>query len=187
MKYIYIKFLIKKGVIIIKLDYFWAFPNCHTFKIKPIYELIEEYKLKLASSSIIIDPFANNSLLADISNDIDTSYHTDYHLDATDFLKIFKDNSVDMVLYDPPYSSRQVSECYKRLNLSVNKETTQSSYWRKHKEQISRIVKPKGYVISFGWNSNAIGKKYNFEKIHIRLISHGAAHNDTIMVVEIKK
>ena len=47
-------------------------------------------------------------------------------MDATDFLKMFSDNSVDTVLYDPPYSARQVSECYKKLGFSVNKETTQN-------------------------------------------------------------
>ena len=38
-------------------------------------------------------------------------------------------------------SPRQVSECYKNLNQTVNMETTQASYWSKQKEQIGRIVK----------------------------------------------
>ena len=66
-------------------------------------------------------------------------------------------------------------------------ETTQNSYWRKQKEQIGRIVKPGGIVISFGWNSGGIGIKYGFEKVHIRLIAHGGHHNDTIVTVEQKR
>lgn len=54
--------------------------------------------------------------LATVTNDLDAQYDTDYHMDALDFLKIFDDNSVDTVLYNPPYSPRQVSECYKILD-----------------------------------------------------------------------
>ena len=160
----------------------WQMPNSNTFSIKPIYELIKKY-----SYGLIIDPFANTNKLANITNDIDTNYDTNYHLDATDFLKLFDDNSVDTVLYDPPYSPRQISECYKKLGLSVNMETTQSSYWSKQKKEIGRIVKPNGIVITCGWNSGGIGKKYGFEIEEILLVPHGGWHNDTIVVVERKK
>ena len=87
----------------------WQMPSSNTFSIKPIKELIEKY-----ATGKIIDPFANSNKLATVTNDLDTQYDTDYHMDALDFLKIFDDNSVDTVLYDPPYSPRQVSECYKK-------------------------------------------------------------------------
>ena len=99
---------------------------------------------------------------------------------------MFNDESVDTVLYDPPYSPRQVSECYKKLGKTVDMKTTQSSYWAYHKKEISRIVKKNGIVISCGWNSGGIGKKYGFEIIEILLVPHGGAHNDTIVVVEKK-
>ena len=126
-------------------------PNKNTFKIKAIRDLIQKY---IYLGNIVIDPFANNSKLATITNDLDTQYDTDYHLDALDFLKTFKKESVDVILYDPPYSSRQISESYKKMNKSVNKETTQSSYWSKQKEEIARILKQNGICISCGWNSN---------------------------------
>lgn len=163
------------------IDRVWQMPNSNTFSIKPIKELIHKY-----ANGKIIDPFANNNKIATITNDLDTQYDTDYHMDATDFLKMFDDKSVDTVLYDPPYSPRQVSECYRKLGMTVNKETTQSSYWRKHREQIVRIVRPGGIVISCGWNSTGIGKKCGFEKIEILLVAHGSQHNDTIVVVEKK-
>lgn len=130
-------------------------PNSNTFEIKPIKKLIDKY-----TYGLIIDPFANKNKLASITNDLDEQYNTDFHMDALDFLKTFTDNSVDCVLYDPPYSPRQVSECYKKLGKSVNMETTQASYWSKQKEQIGRIVKNNGIVITCGWNSGGIGKKY---------------------------
>ena len=165
----------------IKINREWAMPNSNTFSIKPIRELIERYL-----SGTIIDPFANQNKLATITNDLDPQYDTDYHMDATEFLKILDDNSADVVLWDPPYSPRQIMECYKKFNMTVNMQTTQASYWSKQKEQIARIIKPNGIVITCGWNSGGIGKKYGFEIIEILLVAHGGWHNDTIVTVERK-
>lgn len=159
----------------------WAMPNSNTFSIKPIYELIMKYK-----QGFTIDPFANSNNIAACTNDLDMQYRTDFHLDATDFLKLFSNNSVDTVLYDPPYSPRQVSECYKRLGQTVDMKTTQTSYWSDQKAEIARIVKPNGVVITCAWNSGGIGKKYGFEIQEILLVAHGGWHNDTIVTVERK-
>ena len=108
-------------------------------------------------------------------------------MDALDFLKILPENSANMVLYDPPYSPRQVSEVYKNLGKSVNMQTTQSSYWSKQKKEIARITKSGGYVMTFGWNSGGIGKSNGFEIIEILMVAHGGWHNDTIVTIEKKK
>ena len=165
----------------IKISREWHMPNKNTFSIKPIFQIIQKY-----INGMAIDPFANSNKIATVTNDLDTQYDTDYHMDALDFLKTFQDASIDTVLYDPPYSSRQVSESYKKMGMSVNMETTQGSYWRKHKEEIQRIVHPGGVVISCGWNSGGMGMKYGFEIIEILMVAHGGAHNDTIVVVEKK-
>ena len=99
---------------------------------------------------------------------------------------MFDDKDIDVVLYDPPYSLRQVVECYKSVGIEVTKETTQSSWRRKHLDEISRIVKPEGLVFSFGWNSSGAGKKRGFKQIEILLVSHGGSRNDTIVTVEKK-
>ena len=164
-----------------KINRVWSMPNKNTFDIKPINDLINKYAF-----GTIIDPFANKNKIGTITNDLDEQYDTNYHMDALDFLKMFNDEIVDTVLYDPPFSSRQVSECYKKLGKSVNMETTQASYWTKQKEQIGRIVKSNGIVITCGWNSGGIGKKYGFEIIEILLVAHGGWHNDTIVTVERK-
>ena len=160
----------------------WCMPNKNTFDIKPIKEVIDKYMVE----GVIIDPFANKNKIATITNDLDEQYDTNYHMDATDFLKMFEDNSVDMVLYDPPYSPRQVSECYKNLGKTVNMKTTQASYWSNQKKEIGRILKPNGIVITCGWNSGGIGKKYGMEIQEILLVPHGGWHNDTIVTVEKK-
>ncbi|MFM2589440.1 hypothetical protein [Vibrio sp. TBV020] len=157
----------------------WAMPNKNTFEIKPIKEIIGRY-LKGES----IDPFSNVNRLAKITNDIDPSVGADYCMDAIEFLRTFDDNSIDTVLFDPPYSPRQIKECYASLNKTVNFQTTQSKFWGDLKKEISRITRPGAIVITCAWNSGGVGKKYGFEKIHVTNVAHGGWHNDTIVTVE---
>lgn len=169
----------------------WSMPNSKTFKIKPIKNIINKYINNLETNSTIIDPFANEGNIKTdkhniITNDIDTNYNTDYHKDGLDFLKMFESETIDIVLYDPPYSPRQVSEVYRKLGYSVNMKTTQSSYWSRQKKEVSRIVKKDGYVITCGWNSGGIGKTNGFEIVEILLVAHGGWHNDTIVTIERK-
>lgn len=166
----------------ITIERIWAMPNKNTFEIKPIHDLI----IDEITDGIWIDPFANRNKLASITNDLSTEFDTDYHLDALDFLKMFDTDSVDGVLYDPPYSPRQVSECYNNVGYNVTWDTTKASFWGNHKREISRIVKIGGKVITFGWNSGGIGYKYGFEIQKVLLVPHGGWHNDTICTVEIK-
>ena len=158
-------------------------PNKNTFEIAPIKTLIQE---EVDLGNFWIDPFANRNKIATVTNDLSLEYDTDYHLDALDFLKMFEDGSVDGVLYDPPYSPRQVSECYNDVGYNVTWDTTKASFWGNHKREISRIVKLGGKVITFGWNSGGIGYKYGFKIQRILLVPHGGWHNDTICTVEIK-
>lgn len=166
----------------ILIERVWAMPNKNTFDIKPIHELIVEE----LTDGLWIDPFANTNKLASVTNDLNPDYDTDYHMDALDFMKMFDSDSVDGVLYDPPYSPRQVSECYNNVGYNVTWDTTKASFWGNHKREISRIVKIGGKVITFGWNSGGIGYKYGFEIERILLVPHGGWHNDTICTVEVK-
>jgi len=114
----------------------WAMPNRNTFSVPPIGDIVRKY-----THGKSIDPFANKNKFAMITNDLDTDYSTDHHMDALDFLKMFDDEDIDTVLYDPPYSPRQVSEVYTRLGMTVNMETTQASFWSKMKLEIGRRQK----------------------------------------------
>lgn len=167
----------------IRMERIWSMPNKNTFDILPIKALLKEEVDRL---DYWIDPFANTNKIATVTNDLNPEYDTDYHMDALDFLKLFDDMSVDGVLYDPPYSPRQVSECYNNVGYNVTWDTTKASFWGNHKREISRIVKLGGKVITFGWNSGGIGYKYGFEIQRILLVPHGGWHNDTICTVEVK-
>ena len=166
-----------------KMSRAWAMPNKDTFSIKPINELVTRLTTGVHYS---VDPFAGSFKYATITNDLDPDKNADYCLDAQDFLHTRGDSCIDLVLFDPPYSPRQVSECYKKLGKTVNMQTTQSSYWTKLKKEIARIVKPGGKVLTCGWNSGGIGKTLGFEIEEILLVAHGGWHNDTICTVERK-
>ncbi len=168
-------------IMTIKFTRQWAMPNKNSFSIAPIKELVINI-----THGVSIDPFSGGSRYASITNDLDPEIDADCHLDALEFLEKFDDLSVDTVLFDPPYSPRQVSECYKKLDKTVNMQTTQASFWSNMKKEISRIVKHGGVVLTCGWNSGGIGKKYGFEINEILLVPHGGWHNDTIVTLETK-
>lgn len=170
----------------------WAMPNKNTFSIKPINKLIKriicetDVRKCLNGRAVIVDPFCNGFAYGTHNNDLDTTLEAEYHMDALDFLKTFSSESVDCVLFDPPYSPRQVTECYKKLGKTVNMQTTQSSYWSKLKKEISRIAQKGCTVVTCGWNSGGIGMSYGFTIKEILIVPHGGWHNDTIITIEIK-
>lgn len=167
-----------------KISRIWSMPNSKTFSIPPIKELVTRY---VANGEIIVDPFANDCKYGTITNDLIPKYNTTYNLDALDFLKLIDSSCVDVVLYDPPYSPRQVKECYEGMGLPVTAEQTKASFRARHLDEIARILKPGGVCLSFGWNTNGVGKKRGFEIIEILIVPHGGSKNDTLCTVEVKQ
>ena len=154
-------------------------PNIWTFKVKPIAELLQEEVIEGEWA----DPFAGFESPAKYTNDIEESRPVKKHLDGLDFLKTFDSESLDGVLFDPPYSTEQ---CLRRYTAKHNGTAGRAEYWAKCKDEIKRIVKTDGKVISMCWDSTGVGKKRGFEIIRILLVCHGACHNDTIVTVERK-
>ena len=160
----------------------WAMPSAETFKIKPIAELLKRYK----AGGGWIDPFAGKNSPAEITNDLNPKLPTKYHLEAIDFLKQLKGSNYAGGLYDPPYSLRQIMECYEGIGCKIDKKWATTKFYSEAKTYLADKIKPNGYVISFGWNSIGMGKKRGFEIVEILLVSHGRLHNDTICTVERK-
>ena len=161
----------------------WSLPSNETFSIKQISKLIDKYYHK---DKKCLNPFAFNSHIG-VTNDINPECDTDYHLDATAFLGLWEKSSVDMVLYDPPYTPRQLKEHYDSFEESKTLYySTGCDYWSNQKDLIGHILKNNGIVISFGYDSNGLGKNRGFEIIEILLVAHGGCHNDTICTVEKK-
>lgn len=161
----------------------WAMPNKYTFKIKPIKELLE----REVTEGLWIDPFANENSPAGVRNDLNPDIkNVQFNLDAIDFLNMFASESVDGVLFDPPYSFYELRRCYKNVGRDNYKWGELNNYWARCKDKIGKIVGIGGKTISFGWNSVGMGKKRGFEITEILLVCHGSVRNDTIITVERK-
>jgi len=158
-------------------------PNKWTFKIPPIAELVARY---VGDGKGWIDPFAGMYSPAEFTNDLNPEMPTTYHLDALDFLKMLQ-GQYQGVLFDPPYTPRQVKESYNSVGRHMEQDDALLGYKRgQYKSLIAPLVKTGGVSISCGWNSVGIGKKLGFRIIEILLVCHGSDHNDTICTVERK-
>lgn len=159
----------------------WAMPNKWTFTIKPIKELLNRY---VGDGKNWIDPFAGKYSPAEFTNDLNPEMPAKYHLEAVDFVNKFKEKKFRGCLFDPPYSLRQIKECYENLKIKLSHERTLGASFNDVKDMLANQVSE--YVISFGWNSNGFGINRGCEIIEILLVAHGGHHNDTICVVEKK-
>ena len=161
----------------------WAMPNQWTFTILPIKVLLKEEVLK----GLWADPFAGKNSPAQITNDLRENMPTTHHMDALAFLKEQKSDSLDGVLFDPPYSITQAKQCYEGYGMDkLDTKPTSMKYWGDCKTEIARVLKPGGKAICFGWTSMGIGINRGFEMRRILLVPHGGSKNDTIVTVEIK-
>lgn len=141
----------------------WAMPNKRTFQIGPI----KEFMLSEGVDNAWLDPFPYP-----------------YKQDALEYLKTIESNSVLGVLFDPPYSPRQLKECYDELGMSLH--DTKSSVWSTWKDEIARVIRVGGRCISYGWSTNGLGINRGFRLDRILLVAHGGSHNDTIVTLETK-
>lgn len=145
------------------IERYWSMPNHQTFKIKCIKKLLDE-----ELGPTFLDPFPYP-----------------YNGDALEYLQSLSNATITRLAFDPPYSLRQLKEVYHNIGLALSQRETQN-YWSDLRNEISRIMKPGGRVVSFGWNSIGIGKTRGFDIKRIMLVCHGGHHNDTICTVEEK-
>lgn len=169
-----------------KITRIWAMPSKDTFTIKPIKELLKRYVP--FGGKDWIDPFAGENSPAEFTNDHNPDKPTKYHMEAMDFVNELsgKTGQLEGALFDPPYSYRQVSEHYVVLGKKATQLDTSSQFYNRVLNPLADIIKVGGYCISFGWNTNGMGKNRGFVIEEILIIAHGGHHNDTLVTVEKK-
>ena len=154
-------------------------PNRHTFSIPPIAEFVWRY---LTVARVSIDPFCGEKRWSTHCNDLERD-----KVDAGTFLRILAGKNVkaDLLIFDPPYSPRQISECYKSVGYEVGMEETQNgALYKRVRDAAMPLLTQDAIVLSFGWNSAGMGKGRGFEIIELLMVAHGGGHNDTICVAE---
>lgn len=162
----------------------WSMPSADTFSVPPIGDMVQRY-LKASKSSC--DPFARNKRWATYTNDLNPNTKAEYHMDAEDFLRMLVGKGIrcDLALLDPPYSPRQISECYQAAGIKCGmKETQNAALYARVKNAMAEVLTDDAIVLSFGWNSAGMGQKHGCDIIEVMLVCHGAAHNDTICLAE---
>lgn len=135
----------------------------------------------------ICDPFAADNNFADpFTNDINPNARAYYNLDAIDFLDLLIGGDeellshvgyFDLVVFDPPFSFKQAEKYVG----SVTNVYTAPAYVSKCFERIYTLLKPGGYVLKFGFNSNR--DHVGLELVKYWIVAHGGNHNDTIITL----
>ena len=165
----------------------WAMPTPDTMNCQPIRAWVLHH---MASASVSVDPFARNQRIATHTNDMNPDTAADYHMDAGEYCQMLERRKVvaDVVLFDPPYSPRQVTECYQACGKTPTTGDTQNAaLYRRIRDSLDAIVRPGGVVLSFGWNSVGMGKGRGYDLYDMLVVCHGGAHNDTICIAERKR
>ncbi|MFA5382620.1 MAG: adenine-specific DNA methylase [Candidatus Micrarchaeia archaeon] len=165
-------------------------PSPATFTIPPIRRFIETWN----TGGEIYDPFCGGSTIANHRNDIAIT-----GIDSLDWLQEQPDKCADIFLNDPAYTPRQRKEVYKSLGITLH--DTKASYWSKIRDEIVRIIKPSGTVLSFGYGASHVGKTRGlkivdglivlpcdevkgFGIVDGLMVLHGGNHNATICIAE---
>ena len=127
----------------------------------------------------IIDPFARMCLWGTKRNDINPKFlgqYTTHCMDALEFLNCEPTGEAHVVLLDPPFSNRQSEEEYGTNNLYANPK-----YMSDLGKEIFRILKPSGYVVKCGFNSNPPAR--GFQMVELSICNMGASRNDIIITL----
>jgi len=164
----------------------FAMPSHNTFSVKPIGEFVRRY---MKESKVSVDPFSRDYEMATHTNDLNPETKARYHMQAAEFCEMLVPQQVhaDLGIFDPPYSPRQISECYKGIGLPVGTKDTQNArLYKEVRDALDKLIAWHGHVLSFGWNSGGMGKTRGYEIVEILLVAHGGAHNDTICMAERK-
>lgn len=161
--------------------------GAHPFENSYVQRIIDRVLDRLNNANIhripgklhLCDPFSNNKThrrqgTTLVTNDLNPKFNADYALDANDFAELmYKEQKLfDLVFFDPPYSLRQLKDCYEGIGKELPHWQTQNM-WGRAKDALAKCVPAGGYVISFGWSSHGFGKRRGFEKQEIHNIEQG--------------
>ena len=144
----------------------------YTFESPKIKQWVEEN-----SYGRCLNLFAGKTKLNldEVRNDVDKDVLADYHLDALEFVKQCND-TFDTIILDPPYAYRKAMEMYK------------GNYTSKFKliaDEVPRLLKKDGKVISFGYHTTFLGNKRGYVLDKLCVFAHGGAQHATIGIIEI--
>lgn len=159
---------------------------------------IEKFLINEINKDVVLDPFGylkilkgliyNNPNIEIINYNLNEKYNSkDYCLDAYEFLRLFDDSSVDVVIYDFTYNYVEQNHIFhKKFDNIVLNNNTIISYRDKQKNEIARLLKPNGFAVCFGMNNTGIGTSRGFKLKQLLIIPDSIRNYDIVYTVEIK-
>ena len=168
------------------------FDNPHIKKIihNQIRLLNETHGLEREIS--IVDPFAREGFVGKMptctTNDLNPVFDTDFNLEFKDFCYLMNtfDKSFDLVLFDPPYSLRQLKEHYDGIGKDLKLWQTHNM-WGEGKNKLAECVPVGGVVISLGWTTAGFGQKRGFQKREIHVFEQVAREDRYSLFVVVEE
>lgn len=149
-----------------------------------------------------IDPFSRECITSNagawghwiISNDLNKSMPTDFHMEANKFAKAFNEKDgrdVDLIFFDPPYTLRLLKDHYMDENCDIENTIPlwqTNNMWGECKDHLAAACKVGGYAISFGYHTHGMGKHRGFEKREILICEQAGSPDryDLLVTVEQK-
>ena len=140
----------------------------------------------------IADPFARMSFTTKldncITNDLNEMMPTDYHLEFKEFAQMMyeQEQEFDLILFDPPYSLRQLKDLYDGVGKDLELWQTQNM-WGSGKDLLSKCVKNGGYVISLGWTTAGFGKKRGYAKKEVHVFEQVAREDRYSLLLTVER
>jgi hypothetical protein len=131
------------------------------------------------------DPFARNCQLATFTNDLDENTMADENKPAIEFLQQFETDSMDYVIFDPPFSQRQSDDHYD--GIGNNLYASDGKMISDCLDEAARIIKPHGYLLKFGYNCNTFHHNMVLVKLWIIQKVHRTHNNSTIVSLWVNK
>lgn len=162
----------------------FGMPTPDTLSCAPIAKWVGKY---YDPEEVSIDAFARNSMLATYRNDLNPDTQAEWHEDAPVFLRMLGGKGVKakLFIFDPPYSPRQIKECYDEMGLKPGMKDTQNARLAKAcLDLFQPLAAPGAVCLSFGWTCSGMTEKRGFKPIEMLVVRHGGAHNATICLAE---
>jgi hypothetical protein len=157
---------------------------------------IDRMMWKTKGEGLGVDGFARESFVNDLqcflTNDLNPAFATDYNMEWKDFGQFIKDRTLqgfrgpDLVFFDPPYSLRQLKDCYNGIGKDLDLWQTQNM-WRDGKDAIASCMPVGSRVVSLGWSTAGFGQKRGFEKVAVYVFEQAAREDRYSLLLTIEE